>query len=220
VTTSSLSPDRPDADAADPTTADTPERRERRRIRVRSEIAAAAIRLATERGYDHVTVDDIAAEVDMAPRTFFRYFASKDDVLFTDRSEKLDRLRAAIEARPATEAIWRSLREALVSLACTFEDERDLSLAKSKLIAATPSLAARAVERQTEWQRLIAAAVATRLGVEADADLRAQVVAGAAVAAMQAAYRVWIAGGGRAHLPDLVTGAFDLFEGGLQIAST
>ena len=195
------------------------ERRERRRLRVRAEISAAAIRLASERGYDQVTVDDIAAAVDMAPRTFFRYFASKDDVLFTDQSEKLERLRAAIAARPPGEPILRSVREAFMSLANSFEHDRQLTLAKAKLIAETPSLSACSMERQTEWQQLIADAVANRLGVTSNDDLRAQVVAGMAVAALQSAHHVWIAGGGRKHLPDLVAEAFDLLDGGLHITS-
>ena len=193
---------------------DVGDRRARRRERIRAEVVTAALDLAEARGWEHVTVDDIAAAVDMAPRTFFRYFPSKDDVLFTDYGEKFERLLADLAARPADEPIETSVREAMLSLAAGFSAERDLTLRKTRLIAETPSLAGRSAQRRNEWQQLVAAAVAERLGVDPALDLRAQVIASTTLAAVTSAVSVWVAGDGEGDLPALCAEALDLLAAG------
>jgi AcrR family transcriptional regulator len=189
--------------------------RERRRQRTRREIADAALSLAAERGYDHVTVDDIAEAADIAPRTFFRYFPSKDDVLFTDHDEKIAQLRAALAERPEGEPMMASVRAAVLSLADVFEHDRELMVLKSQLMDANPDLRARSLQRQNEWQAVIAEAVARRRGVDPERDLPSQVTAGTTLAALQAAVRVWLAGDEEQSLNELVRDALDLLDGRL-----
>ena len=74
--------------------------RERKRARTRQAIVDAALRLFDERGFEHTTIADIAAAADIAPRTFFGYFASKEDVVFYDFEGFLDALAVALAERP------------------------------------------------------------------------------------------------------------------------
>src|SRR5205085_1024240 len=68
--------------------------RERHRKRTAADLESAALDLFCERGFDAVTIDDIASAADVSRRTFFRYFASKEDVILSDHPRRLDELQA------------------------------------------------------------------------------------------------------------------------------
>lgn len=190
--------------------------RERRKRLTASELEAAAFRLFGERGFDAVTVDDIAAEADVSRRTFFRYFASKEDVLLADHFTQLARLREAMAGRPGDEPIITALRNALLSLTGDFEDRKDMVVARARLMRETPSLQARSLVHQKLWEDAMAEMVAARLGVDPAKDLRPGVVAAAALAAMRVAFNNWLTAGCDGDLIALTAEALDLLAGGLQ----
>jgi AcrR family transcriptional regulator len=190
--------------------------RERRKKLTAEELEAAAYRLFGERGFDNVTVDDIAAEADVSRRTFFRYFASKEDVLLADHFVQLARLRAAMADRPADEPIVTALRNALLSMTVDFEDRKEKVILRGRLMRDTPSLQARSLVHQKLWEEAMQEMVAERLGVDPVADLRPGVVSAATLAAMRVAFTNWLSSGCRGDLIALTTEALDLLDGGLQ----
>src|SRR5258706_10591968 len=104
VVSVNTAPTRPEAVVPPPETA-LPGRRERKKIETRAALESAALRLFAERGYEQTTIDDIAEAADVAVRTFFRYFQSKQHVLFGDVALDIaGRLSAALRARPAGES--------------------------------------------------------------------------------------------------------------------
>ena len=189
--------------------------RERRKRLTAAELEAAAYRLFGERGFDAVTVDDIAAEADVSRRTFFRYFASKEDVLLADHFVQLARLREAIAARPADEPIVTALRNALMSLTSDFEDRKEMIITRARLMRDTPSLQARSLVHQKLWEDAMQEMVATRLGVDPVKDLRPGVVSAATLAAMRVAFTNWLAAGCDGDLIKLTAEALDFLDGGL-----
>ena len=190
--------------------------RERRKALTAAELEAAAFRLFGERGFDAVTVDDIAAEADVSRRTFFRYFASKEDVLLADHFVQLARLREAMAARPPDEPIVTALRNALLSMADDFEDRKEMIILRGQLMRDTPSLQARSLVHQKLWEDAMQELVAERLGVDPVTDLRPGVVSAATLAAMRVAFTNWLTSGCDGDLIAMTAEALDLLDGGLQ----
>jgi len=190
--------------------------RERRKKLTAAELEAAALRLFGERGFDAVTVDDIAAEADVSRRTFFRYFASKEDVLLADHFVQLARLREAMASRPADEPVLTALRNALLSITGDFGDRKEKVILRGRIMRDTPSLQARSLVHQKTWEDAMQQMVAERLGVDPAVDMRPGVVAATALAAMRVAFQNWLSAGATGDLIAMTTEALDLLDGGLQ----
>jgi len=190
--------------------------RARNKLRTRQEIADATLRLAAERGLEHVTVEQIAAAAEVAPRTFFRYFDSKEDALLADHSGRLELLRETLRARPADEGPLTAVRAAILEVAGDFEEHRDLMLAKMRLMADNPTLRAQSLERMGELEAIIAEALTARADPGADTELRPYVIAGAVCSAMRVAVDRWGASDGDGDLTAMVEQALDLLDGGLD----
>ncbi|MGH9040684.1 MAG: TetR family transcriptional regulator [Acidimicrobiia bacterium] len=190
--------------------------RERHRLRTLSQLEEIALRLFDERGYDAVTIDDIAEEADVSRRTFFRYFSGKEEVLFADQAERADQLRRALAARPRHEPPLTALRNALMSLSAEYELDRDQLLRRARIMAGTPALLARSQLQQRNGEQIVAELMAEWLGVDPVTDLRPGIVAAATLAVLRVAFNAWLAGGGEADLTELVREALDLLDGGLQ----
>jgi AcrR family transcriptional regulator len=190
--------------------------RERNKLRTRQEIADATLRLATERGFENVTVEQIATAADIAPRTFFRYFESKEDALLADHTDRLALLRQTLRDRPASEGPLTAVRASIMEVVGDLEDNRELMLAKFQLMEDSPTLHAQSLEKMAELERMLAEALAERSGVDLDRDYRPFVIAAAVCSAMRVAIDRWGATGGAGNLTELVERALDLLDGGLD----
>ncbi|WP_026400562.1 TetR family transcriptional regulator [Actinomadura rifamycini] len=180
--------------------------RERTRRAVRAELAELAIGLFVERGYEETKVEDVAAAAGLSKRSFFRYFPSKEDVVFGDVEELADEVAAAVRARPAEEPPWTVLRIVLR------EREEHIHAAQRdpavlRLIESTPALRARLHQRRDAMRGRIAAALRERPGAGLDA-FAADLLTGCAGAALDAAGREWLRRGGDVDRGELVDRAF------------
>src|SRR5260370_28382463 len=109
--------------------------RERKKLRARQQLIDAAFALFTKHGFDKTTVADVAAAVEMSPRTFFRYFESKEDVVLAWLDRAGDAMVTALEARPNDEQPYASFRHAMAALVAQFEGEREHLIACDRLNA-------------------------------------------------------------------------------------
>ena len=90
-------------------------RHELRRRATRDSLREVALAKFVERGFDNVTVAEIAQEVGVTERTFYRHFPTKEAVLFQDYQQRLEWLAAALDMRPTTEPLFESVAAAVAS---------------------------------------------------------------------------------------------------------
>jgi AcrR family transcriptional regulator len=122
-----------------------------------------AVQLFLERGYERTTVEDIAAAAGMSRRSFFRYFPSKEDVVFGEAGDVAERVAEAIRDRPAGEAAWACLRAVLREWQdATHAAQPDLRTLQ--LIEEAPALRARLHAERDRMRELIGAALRERPG--------------------------------------------------------
>lgn len=188
---------------------------ERKRHRVRRRLAVAAVRLFETRGYAATTVEEIADAADCSPRTFFRYVAAKDDVIFYDTPDRLDDLRAALADVPGG-PVWPVLRDGLLHHARDLmAGAPEFELARARLFVREPVLGTRFLAICLEWEDAIATALAGERDVDPATDPYCRLVAGAVVAAVRSAYQALAAEGG--DLAALVEERLVLLESGLRL---
>lgn len=182
--------------------------RERKKERTRHDLAAAALRLFVERGFEAVKVEDIAAAAEVSERTFFRYFASKEDVLWPDQAARRDEFAAALDKVPAGESLLGCLRRGAVFSAEAYEADRDEMLARFRLLIDTPALRGYLLECMDAWEGAAARALAKRLPGPAG-ERRCRLLAAATIAALRVSVTEWVAGDGRRDLRVLAARALD-----------
>jgi TetR/AcrR family transcriptional regulator, regulator of mycofactocin system len=192
-------------------------RRERRKQETRSALETAALRLFAERGYEQTTVEDIAEAADVAVRTFFRYFSSKQHVLFGDVAHTIvDRLRAALADRPAGQSPVEAVRAAMDSVEVVDPDQQRGILERMRLLHQMPELLPTYLMVFQELHVVLAEFVADRTGQRAG-DLYPQLVAGAAtIAARTALGSVQVHGYTPAVLRSIRHEAYDALTAGLE----
>ena len=157
----------------------------------RAQLEQHALRLFAERGFDEVTVEDIAAAAGIGRRTFFRYYPSKNDVVWGDFEAELDRMRAVLGAYPDGTPTMDALREAIVDFNRLDAEQIPWHRRRMRLILEVPALQAHSTLRYAEWRRVVAEFAAERLGRTPDA-LLPQVIAHACLGAAVAAYEQWL----------------------------
>jgi AcrR family transcriptional regulator len=190
--------------------------RERKKAATRTQLMNVALRLFEEQGFDETTVEDIAAAADVAPRTFFRYFPTKVDVLFGDHTERLELIRNTLAARPPGEPIVDAVRRAnLEAIAKLVEDPAPF-LTRSRLADSVPAAHAHGRHLDAEYEEIIAEAVAASRRSDPATDLYARLIARAAWAATRAARDVWIASDAKRDPRRLINQAYDLLEHDLR----
>jgi AcrR family transcriptional regulator len=168
--------------------------RERKRARTRQALVDAATELFERNGYEQTTIAEVAAAAEIGTRTFFSYFASKEELLFPESD---DRVRAALDAIASRGPDERPASVLLRTLAAVGEDSDDmtgrLAALRLRLIRTVPAVRGYALRTQLDAQREIARHLAAAYPAELD-EVRAAALTGAFVGAVSAALDVLLDG--------------------------
>jgi AcrR family transcriptional regulator len=178
--------------------------REMTRRAVRAEVAAKALELFVDQGFEQTTVDQIAAAVGMSTRSVFRYFATKEDMAVGNMIELGHDVAAALADRPANEPPWEALRHALQVCVDSLEGE-EAGLRTATMLAGTPALRTAILGKHLQWEQLLIPQVVERLdGREASRHLRAHALVSCALSCLDVAATEWTRTAGAASLGGLL----------------
>jgi AcrR family transcriptional regulator len=184
-------------------------RRQRRRDRTRAALMDAALRLFSEHGYDATTIEEITEAADVAPRTFFSYFSSKEEVLFGEHPERREALIGELRRRLEHEPIWSAVSAAMLTVIDAFEADPDFFLARARLYTRWPALRSAVLRINDALIESVAAVLVERIGASDRAGLRARLIATLANGATRCAIDEWVASSGEADLRRLAVEALE-----------
>lgn len=193
--------------------------RERKKQRTRDAVIEAALRLFAEKGFDATTVEEIAGAAEVAPRTFYRYFQTKEDVIFLDQNEENDAVRRALsERRPEESDIDVLLRATQAAITLSAQNMKHVP-ELYKLMSATPTLQGRTFEHTLRGEEFFVEGLLAQGARTREAELRARVLA----ACVTAIARVVSVGrqesGQRGNVTKDLEKAFEWLRGGFETAA-
>lgn len=188
---------------------------DRRRDHVATDIRRIALRLFDEHGFEHVSVQDVAEAAGMSARTFFRYFASKDDILLDYQRHLQRRLCDAVRARPSDEGAVTALQQAYIATSTVAPRDHPDVVQRARVLAAAPALRARARGEEASGLDEVTDLLAARMGLDPRKDPRPAILAAAMAAAATTAWDHWLARGGAGDPSRRVAAALDLLARGV-----
>ena len=186
----------------------------RRPSTTKEELAAIGIELFMEAGFDETSIDDIAEEADIARRTFFRYFPSKNEVAWGNFDEHLAGMRASLETIPEDVPLSEALTTALHDFNTFPDSEAERHRARMGLILHTPALQGYSSVMYQGWRQVIAEFVARRTDASSD-DHFPRTVGYLVLAVAVSAYEQWLTDDS-AELPDLLASGMRTLYSGLN----
>ncbi|WP_036570961.1 mycofactocin system transcriptional regulator [Nocardia sp. BMG51109] len=155
------------------------------------ELERAAFELFERDGFDETTVEGIAAAVGVSKRTFFRYFESKNDVVWGSFTEQLQAMRELFARCPPEQPVMDAVRTVVVEFNRFDPAQVPWHRKRMELILKVPALQAHSTLRYREWRDVVAEFAAARLGVAAN-ELRPQVISHCALGVAVAGYEHWL----------------------------
>lgn len=163
---------------------------------MREVLAQAAFQLFLERGFERTTVDDIVARAGVGRRSFFRYFPSKEDVVFPDHERCLAEMTEFLAAVDDSDPVGAVCDAARIVLRMYAADP-EFSVQRYRLTREVPGLRTYELSVVRRYEQTLAGHLRGRFGADGDGELRAEVIAASVVAAHNNGLRLWLRSGVR-----------------------
>ncbi|MFJ3089204.1 TetR family transcriptional regulator [Streptomyces sp. NPDC086838] len=190
--------------------------RERKKRATRDALAGAALRMAADRGFEHVTVEAVTDAVGVSVRTFFNYFPCLEDAITRPAQENAERTRRAVLNAPEHLSALEALSEAIAQELASIEEDHERWELQMAVLRKSPALLPNFLAARGADETAMVAVVAERLGQEPETDLYPRLLAHVAVAAVRAAVEVWVATGRTRTFQSLYREAFASLAAGLK----
>lgn len=192
--------------------------REQKKRLARDTLAKAALELFSEKGFEHTTVDEIAARAGISRRSFFRYFTSKEEAAFPKQNERLSQFRELLQRYDVRQNGVGAVREACVAIGRQYSAERPERLARQRLVDSSNALRTFEQAADVEMERILVDELAG-LGAgtttsDAERLRRARIFAAAVMGLVRVVLREWFDSEGSSNLEEIGRSAFSWLEHG------
>ena len=189
--------------------------RERKKERTREAIIAAALDAFESEGFEETTVEQLAARAEVSRRTFFRYFESKEAVVFPHHEARLRGFRAALSEVSDADSPYARVRCALRRVGERYMERKGEAMVQHRIVESSSSLLGKELELDRDWEAALAEALTGAGCADERVVLQAQVLAGAMIGAIRVAMREWFAADGNTNLVSIGDQVLDQLEGGI-----
>jgi AcrR family transcriptional regulator len=181
---------------------------------MRTEIAGVAMHLFVTQGFAATTIDQIAHTAGVSPRSLFRYFGTKEDIVLGDMKAAGELVRDALRTRPAAEPPLDALSAAMSALGDVPGNTHERAFRIAEMFTTEPSLRARKAEKRRDWLDLLVPEIERRMGITpADVpDVRAHALVACALTCLDTGTEIWVRRGGTGNLGDLVDEALTVMR--------
>ncbi|ELY2785158.1 TetR family transcriptional regulator [Klebsiella pneumoniae] len=187
-----------------------PSLRERHKEITRRELSNLGLELFIKQGFNQTTIEHIVEPLGVARRTFFRYFKTKEDLIFLWHDDKTVELVNELRRRPDHEGPLEAVRETLATTLLRYDANPDMAFALVRLLKETPALLAKECEKRMEREVALATALMGRASETGLSMLKARIIVGAVTSAWTAALDEWYADGGNQQLRPIMARAFSM----------
>jgi AcrR family transcriptional regulator len=185
--------------------------RERKKRLVQTTIEETALRLFQQQGYEEASIQDIAAAVMMSTRTFFRYFASKEEVLFGPMYAALNDAMRYLQQDASTESPHAALRATFIYLASLYQQQQVSFLIRYRVAAQTPSIASIYLYELMKTEPAICEALCSRLEAATNHN-EMRLLVGIYMTAFRVAVGVWLENEAQGDLAALLCEHLEYFR--------
>lgn len=197
--------------------------RERKRRETRVALSQAAIRLSMQRGWENVTVDDVAAAANVSPRTFRNYFSTKAEAVAAGHGERMLRIAGELRARPAAEPLWTAITNAVASQfdvpgrggQAASAPEAKRWMERIRFLFTEPAIHAEVLKASAAAEGDLSEAIAERAGAGSADEFYPRLAAAVVIAVVGSVTERWLREGPSGPVVPLLRKAFDLVAAGL-----
>jgi AcrR family transcriptional regulator len=184
----------------------------RRAAQTRAEIVGAAMAVFAEQGFDATSMNDVASAAGVSRRTIYRYFETKDDLVFESPRRWLEVLNRVLDTRTAVESTRDLYHRALLAVARFIQDDAVSVLAGFAVLTSSPSLLARHGRSDAEWTTRYLELIGPDVADEPHGALLAATAAMSLVAAQNALIAIWAAGQPESDLIEMINVMLDQID--------
>jgi AcrR family transcriptional regulator len=190
--------------------------RERKKHRTARLLEEKALALFESKGFEGTTIAEIAEAAEVSPRTFFRYFDSKEDVVFAGPARNLQKMRECLARRDPRESDYQALRNALIDYSHWPESDKEVVMRRWSVIISHRRLLQRFGDEKHRWTTTLLADLVARNNAPSP-DLVTRVIVYTAWGVLAAAQEAWADDDARTPFPDLVERGFRFLEEDLEL---